>query len=96
MADERERLLARKKDIEKRLAEIEKAEQKKREKQEKRRAELAGHAVLKHARKDEAFGRQLRAILDSEIAGARLRALFNLPVKSSPASPPKSPSQATG
>lgn len=96
MADEKERLLTRKKDIEKRLAEIEKAEQKKREQQEKRRAELAGRAVLKHARKDEAFGRQLQAILDAEIAGARLRALFDLPVKSSAAPAPKPPSQATG
>jgi hypothetical protein len=96
MADEKERLLARKKDIENRLAEIEKAEQNKREKQEKRRAELAGRAVLKHARKDEAFGRQLRAILDSEIAGARLRALFDLPVKPATAPAPKQPSQATG
>src|SRR5690606_18077329 len=83
MAAEKDRLLARKQDIERRLAEIEKAEKKKREKHEQRRAELAGRAVLKHARKDEELRRKLHAILDAEITGARLRALFDLPPKSS-------------
>lgn len=96
MADEKERLLARKKDIEQRLAAIEKAEQKKREEQEKRKAELAGRAVLKHARKDETFARQLRAILDAEITGVRLRALFDLPDKRGPVPPPKPPHEAAG
>lgn len=96
MADEKDRLLARKKDIEQRLAAIEKAERKQREKQDKRRAELAGQAVLKHARKDEAFARQLRTILDTEISGVRLRALFDLPGKPAAAPVPKPPHEASG
>lgn len=96
MAVEKERLLARKQDIEKRLAEIEKADRKQREKQDKRRAELAGQAVLKHARKDEAFARQLRTILDAEITGVRMRALFDLPAKPAAAPQPKPPREASG
>ena len=96
MADEKERLLARKQEIEARLAAIEKAERKQREQQEKRRAELAGQAVLKHARKDEAFARQLRSILDAEITGVRLRALFDLPAKPEAASVPKAHREASG
>jgi hypothetical protein len=95
MADDKDKLLARKKDIEERLAAIEKAEREQREQQEKRRAELAGRAVLKHARKDEAFARQLRTILDTEITGVRLRALFDLPSKDDAASPPKPPREAS-
>ncbi|HUF79695.1 MAG TPA: hypothetical protein VMN03_01055 [Burkholderiales bacterium] len=96
MADEKERLLARKQEIEARLAAIENAERKQREQQEKRRAELAGQAVLKHARKDEAFARQLRTILDAEITGVRLRALFDLPANTEVASAPKAPREASG
>lgn len=96
MADEKEKLLARKQEIEARLAAIEKAERKQREQQEKRRAELAGQAILKHARKDEAFARQLRTILDAEITGARMRALFDLPAKPEAASGPKPPREASG
>lgn len=83
MADKKERLLARKREIEKRLAELAKAEQRQREKQDKRRAELAGQAVLKHARQDAAFADKLRSILDAQISGARLRALFDLPDRKS-------------
>lgn len=96
MADEKEKLLARKQEIEARLAAIEKAERKQREQQEKRRAELAGQAILKHARKDEAFARQLRTILDAEITGVRTRALFDLPAKPEATSGPKPHRETSG
>lgn len=96
MAGDKERLLARKRDIEARLAAIDKAEREQREKQEKRRAELAGQAVLKRARKDESFARQLQTILDTEITGMRLRALFDLPRKNEAAPSAKPPSEASG
>lgn len=89
MADEKERLLARKRDIEKRLAAIAKEEQKQREEQDRKRAEFAGQAVLKRARNDETFARQLHTILDAEITGVRLRALFDLPVRRAEKPPTK-------
>ncbi|MFW6027319.1 MAG: hypothetical protein ACOC91_00780 [bacterium] len=92
MAEEKQKLLARRKRIDERLAAIEKAERRKREQDDKRRAELAGKAVLKHARKDEAFGRQLRSILAAEITGVRQRKLFDLPERTKsnqPESPPQ-------
>jgi hypothetical protein len=95
MADDKEKLLARKKDIEERLAAIEKAEREQREQREKRRAEIAGRAVLKHARKDETFARQLRTILDAEITGVRMRALFDLPSTEEIGSASKPPREAS-
>ena len=72
----KQRLLARKEKIEQRLAAIRKPEERRREKDEKRKAELAGRAVLRHAAKDERFAAELRAILDAEItAASRPRAL---------------------
>lgn len=84
MAEEKQKLLARRKRIDERLAAIEKSERKKREQEDKRRADLAGKAVLKRARKDEAFARELRAILDAEITGVRQRKLFDLPERTKP------------
>ena len=79
MSEEKQRLLARKEKIEQRLAAIQEAEERRREKDEKRKAELAGRAVLRHAAKDERFAAELRAILDAGIAAAAARALFGLP-----------------
>jgi hypothetical protein len=81
MSQEKDRLLARKARIEARLAAIDQAESKKREKDDRRKADLAGRAVLTRARKDKAFAARLREVLDAEIAGARNRALFDLPAK---------------
>lgn len=97
MADEKQKLLARKKRIDERLAAIEKAERRQREKDDKRRAELAGKAVLKQARKDEAFARQLRTILDVQITGVRQRTLFDLPDRPNAQEPEDKPRlQAAG
>jgi hypothetical protein len=79
MSEEKQRLLARKEKIEQRLAAIEEAETRRLEKDERRKAELAGRAVLRRAAKDERFAAELRAILDAEIAAAAARALFGLP-----------------
>jgi hypothetical protein len=81
MNQEKERLLARKARIEERLAAIEEAEARRRERDDKRKADLAGRAVLRRARKDKEFAGRLRGILDAEITGARNRALFDLPPK---------------
>ena len=81
MSQEKERLLARKARIEARLAAIEEADAKRREKDEVRKADLAGRAVLKRARKDKSFASKLRDVLDAEITGARNRSLFDLPPK---------------
>jgi hypothetical protein len=79
MSEEKQRLLARKEKIERRLAAIEEAETRRREKDEKRKAELAGQAVLRRAANDERFAAELRAILDAEVTAAAARALFDLP-----------------
>ena len=84
MSQEKERLLARRQKIEQRLAAIQEAEERRREKDERRKAELAGRAVLKHAARDERFAAELRAILDSQIAAASARALFGLPPAGAP------------
>jgi hypothetical protein len=86
MSEEKQRLLARKEKIERRLAAIEEAETRRREKDEKRKAELAGRAVLRRAAKDERFAAELRAVLDAEIAAAAARALFSLPPAGAPSS----------
>lgn len=85
MADSKERLLARKQDIERRLAAIEEAEAKEREERDRQKAELAGYAVLKRAREDESFARTLRLILDAELKPVRQRKLFDLPRHKPPA-----------
>ena len=79
MSQEKERLLARKEKIEQRLADLEKAESRRREKDEERKAVLAGRAVLARARKDQDFAGRLRLVFEAEITGARARALFGLP-----------------
>ena len=79
MSQEKERLLARKEKIERRLSDLDKAEAQRRERDEKRKAELAGRAVLARARKDQDFAGRLRAVLDAEITAVRARALFDLP-----------------
>jgi hypothetical protein len=86
MSEEKQRLLARKEKIEQRLAAIEEAETRRREKDEKRKAELAGRAVLRRAAKDERFAAELRAILDAEVTAASARALFGLPPAGAPSS----------
>lgn len=95
MSQEKHRLLARKARIDARLAAIAEADAKRRAKHDQRRADLAGRAVLKCARKDQAFAATLRAILDEEITGARNRALFDLPPKGNakPAAAPEQPPQ---
>jgi hypothetical protein len=92
MSEEKQRLLARKEKIEQRLAALQEAEERRREKDERRKAELAGRAVLRHAARDERFAAELRAILDSQIAAASARALFGLPPAGAPSSarPPRS------
>jgi hypothetical protein len=86
MSEEKQRLLARKEKIEKRLAAIQETEERRRKKDEQRKAELAGRAVLGRAAKDERFAAELRAILEAEITAASARALFGLPAgASSPA-----------
>ena len=86
MSEEKQRLLARKEKIERRLAAIEEAETRRREKDEKRKAELAGRAVLGRAAKDERFAAELRAILDAEVTAGAARALFGLPASGKPSS----------
>jgi hypothetical protein len=81
MSQEKERLLARKAKIDARLAAIAEADAKRREKEEQRKADLAGRAVLRRARKDKEFAARLRKILDAEITGQRNRTLFDLPPK---------------
>ena len=48
---------------------------------ERRRAELAGEAVLKVARTDPQFAAMLRDILNASITGRRNRELFDLKVE---------------
>ena len=91
MSQEKERLLARKQKIEQRLADLEKEAARRREKDEERKAALAGRAVLKHARGDADFAARLRAVLDAEITGVRQRALFDLPARSAAARPGAAP-----
>ena len=76
MRDDRARLLAKKARIEEQLAQLAKAEARKREEDQKRRTMLAGRIVLDHATKDEEFGRVLMGILDQTITAPRDRALF--------------------
>jgi hypothetical protein len=83
MSEEKQRLLARKEKIERRLAAIQETEERRRKKDEQRKAELAGRAVLKHALKDERFAAELRGILDAEVTAAAARALFGLPAGAS-------------
>lgn len=78
MGDDRARLLARKAKIEEQLAQLAKAEARKREQDQQRRSVLAGRIVLDHATRDEAFGRMLMGILDQAITAPRDRALFGL------------------
>jgi hypothetical protein len=54
------------------------------------------NAGLKRAGRDEDFARQLRTVLDAEITGVRLRALFDLPDKRPAPRPPESPQDKTG
>ena len=95
MSEEKQRLLARKEKIEQRLAAIQEAGRRRREKDEKRKAELAGRAVLRRAAKDERFAAELRAILDAEIAAAAARALFGLAFGASSSARSRRPAPAT-
>lgn len=76
MVDDRARLLARKARIEERLAQLAKADARKREDDHKRRTLLAGRVVLDHATRDEEFGRTLMGLLDQALTSHRDRSLF--------------------
>jgi transposase len=85
MNDRRQRLLERKKRLEQQLKELDEREARQKQKNDPKRAQVAGRAVLKHAKNDPQFAATLRDILDTLVTGKRNRKLFDLPGDRPPA-----------
>ena len=78
ISDAQQRLLERKKRLVDQLADLERQVAELRRRDDRRRAELAGKAVLKHAKTNPQFAAILRGILDASISVKRDRDLFDL------------------
>lgn len=78
MSDARQRLLERRKRLEEQLAELDRREALQKRRDDRKRAELAGTAVLAHAKTDPHFAAIFRSILDGSVLSKRDRALFGL------------------
>jgi hypothetical protein len=90
MSDARRKLLEKKKRLKEQLADLEKQETEQRRKDDRMRAQLAGRAVLDHAKANPEFAAALRGILDASISARRDRELFDLaekPDQNGPARP---------
>lgn len=85
ISDAQQRLLERRQRLVEQLAELEKQVVEQRRKDNRRRAELAGKAVLRYAESNPHFAEILRGILDTSISAKRDRDLFDL--ESEPADP---------
>ena len=78
MSDAQQRLLERKKRLVEQIAELDKQVAELRRRDDRRRAELAGKAVLRYAQDNPQFSAILRGILDTSVVQKRDRDLFEL------------------
>jgi hypothetical protein len=85
MNNRRQQLLERKKRLEQQLKELDEREARQKQKNDPRRAQVAGKAVLKHAKNDPQFAETLQRILNRLVSGKRNRQLFDLPGDRPPA-----------
>jgi hypothetical protein len=78
MKDRRQQLLEKKKRLEQQLKELDERESGRKQNDDLKRAQLAGKAMLKHAKIDPQFAATLRNILDRSVSGKRNRQLLDL------------------